>query len=105
MKGNISLGAFIKDVKDELVRAQEGVGDPFYELKEVNLEVSFGLDASGKGGARLFVVELGAETKASQTHKVILKLEPIVQHRNKPKTQGEESKGTGGLQYRGPIYK
>lgn len=38
MKGNISLGDFIKDVKMELVRAQDDTGNPFYELKEVNLK-------------------------------------------------------------------
>jgi len=39
MKGKISLGDFIKDVKQELIEAQDTSGDPFYELEEVRLEV------------------------------------------------------------------
>ena len=77
MKGRISIPDFIHRVKNELVEAQGRPGDPFYELTEVTLEVSFILDASAKAGMDLWVAEIGAETKAQQTHKVTLKLVPL----------------------------
>ena len=77
MKGKISLNDFIHRVKGELVAAQQPDGNPFYELTEVTLEVSFALDASAKAGFDLYVVELGSEAKAQQTHKVALKLKPL----------------------------
>ena len=79
MKGRISIAEFIHKVKDELVRAQNRDGDPFYELSEVTLEVSFVLDASAKAGVDLYVLELGGETKAQQSHKVTLRLTPLTQ--------------------------
>jgi len=78
MKAQISLGDFIKDVKKELIEAQDTSGDPFFELEEVHLEVSFVLDTSAKAGGKLLVVELGGETKAQQTHKVSLTLRPLL---------------------------
>lgn len=99
MKGNISIGDFIHKVKDELVQAQNESAEPFYELHEVILEVSFALEAIGKGKMNLYVVELGGETKASQTHKVTLKLKPF----GEPKISARENdqtsignKGGGG---------
>lgn len=77
MKGRISIKDFIQRVKDELVQAQDKSGNAFYELTEVTLEVSFALDASAKAGFDLYVVELGGESKAQQTHKVTLKLTPL----------------------------
>ncbi len=90
MKGKISLGDFIKDVKKELIEAQDTSGDPFYELEEVRLEVSFVLDASAKAGGKLLVVELGGETKAQQTHKVSLTLRPLP----RPTTEIQETELT-----------
>jgi hypothetical protein len=58
MKGKISLRQFIEDVKVELREAQDRSGDPFYELHEVELEVSFSLEMQGGGKAKLVVVEL-----------------------------------------------
>jgi len=77
MKGNISIGDFIHQVKSELMDAQTATEDPFYRLEDVTLEVSFVLEAAGKAGFNLYVVELGGESKAAQTHKVTLKLRPI----------------------------
>ncbi|MGL6361881.1 trypco2 family protein [Aeromonas veronii] len=75
MKGNISLKDFIDDVKKELMDASES-DPPFFTMDEVELEVSFGINAKGKAGAKFVVFELGAETNASQMHKVKLKLTP-----------------------------
>ncbi|WP_305404892.1 trypco2 family protein [Photobacterium leiognathi] len=75
MKGNISLKEFIDDVKKELMEASES-DSPFFTMDEVELEVSFGLNAKGKAGGKFVVFELGAETNASQMHKVKLKLTP-----------------------------
>lgn len=77
MKGKISLVDFIKEVKSEL-RAAVDNESPFFEMGEVELEVTFSLDISGKAGVKLIVAELGGSTKASQTHKVKLKLHPFV---------------------------
>ena len=74
MKGNISIGDFIKDVKKELTQSQKE--NAFFNLKEVNLEITFILDASEDTKGKLFVVEAGETMNASQTHKVTLKLDP-----------------------------
>lgn len=78
MKGSISLGEFIEEVKKELRQAQETSKEPMFQLSEVNLEVSFGVDASAKAeGKLMFFVDLSGEAKASQLHKVSLKLTPL----------------------------
>ena len=85
MKGNISLKSFIEEVKNEL-KASINDKDPFFELGDVELEVSFALDAEAKAGAKLFVVDVGGSTKATQTHKVKLTLTPFVEFDSKPST-------------------
>lgn len=77
MKGNISLTDFIKEVKAELIQSIDN-DNPFFEMGEVELEVSFSLDAGAKAGAKLLVVDIGGSTKATQTHKVTIKLHPFV---------------------------
>lgn len=78
MKGNVSLGEFIEQVKKELREAQEASKEPMFQLSEVNLEVSFGVDASAKAeGKLMFIVDLSGEINASQLHKVSLKLTPL----------------------------
>ncbi|HUW50277.1 MAG TPA: trypco2 family protein [Sulfuricella sp.] len=77
MKGSISLGEFIEEVKKELRQAQETSKEPMFQLSEVNLEVSFGVDASAKAEGKMFFVDLSGEAKASQLHKVSLKLTPL----------------------------
>ncbi len=93
MKGKTKIGDFIHQVKKELVAAQDASGQPFYELNEVQLEVSFVLEATGEAGFSLYVVEFGGQTKAAQTHKVTLKLKPLVTSSRK---QGRSSSTTGG---------
>ena len=79
MKGNISLKDFITEIRTELEQAQVPEKDAFFALQEVQLEVSFALDASAKGSGKFIVVEVAGETKATQTHKVTLKLVPATQ--------------------------
>ncbi|MGR5250511.1 trypco2 family protein [Vibrio aestuarianus] len=79
MKGNISLKAFIEEVKEEL-RNSINDDDPFFIMGDVELEVSFALDAEAKAGAKLFVLDVGGSTKATQTHKVKLTLSPFVEN-------------------------
>lgn len=86
MKGNISLSDFIKEVKAELIQTIDN-DNPFFEMGEVQLEVSFSLDASAKAGAKLLVLDVGGSTKATQTHKVTIKLHPFVY------ADAEEEKG------------
>jgi hypothetical protein len=76
MKGRISLRDFIKEVRAELEQAKAEEKDAFFELQEVTLEVAFSLDVSGKGAGKFIVVDLSGEAKASQSHKVVLKLQP-----------------------------
>lgn len=78
MKGMISLVDFIKEVKKEL-RAAVDTENPFFEMGEVELEITFALDASAKAGLKLVVADFGGETKATQTHKVKVKLHPFVE--------------------------
>ncbi|HCE1494280.1 hypothetical protein P3576_20200 [Vibrio parahaemolyticus] len=78
MKGNISLKDFITDVKKELKSAINNE-DPFFLLGDVELEVSFALNAKAKGSAKLVVVDVGGDVEAAQTHKVKLTLTPFVE--------------------------
>src|ERR1019366_6531955 len=56
---------------------QNTSGDPFYELDNVQLEVTFSVEAGGGTSFKLIVAEIGGEAKASQTHKVVLTLKPL----------------------------
>ncbi|TOD89857.1 hypothetical protein CGJ53_23950 [Vibrio parahaemolyticus] len=96
MKGNISIGDFIHQVKNELIEAQNQSGEPFYELHEVDLEISFNLETDGKGKMNLWVVDIEAGAKATQNHKVTLKLKPIGEPLNKEETDTPTKKSTGG---------
>lgn len=71
------MADFIREVKADLLEALDNE-TPFFEIGDVELEVSFALDASAKAGAKLFVVDIGGETKATQTHKVKIQLHPFV---------------------------
>ncbi|WP_219566515.1 trypco2 family protein, partial [Vibrio parahaemolyticus] len=46
-------------------------------MEEVELEVSFTLDAKAEGSAKLVVLDVGGNVQASQVHRVKLKLTPI----------------------------
>jgi hypothetical protein len=91
MKGNISIKDFISQVKEELVDAVDDE-TPFFELGEVELEVAFVLDTKAKAGARLFVVDVGGEATATQTHRVRLKLTPFVDAPSKGRLQAKDGK-------------
>ncbi len=78
MKGKISLGDFIREVKKELVQATKDREDePFFALTDVELEASFSLEAEGEVGMK-FIVETKGTTTASQVHKVTLKFKILV---------------------------
>lgn len=101
MKGMISLVDFIKEVKQEL-RAAVDKDDPFFEMGDVELEVTFALDATAKAGAKLFVVDIGGETKATQTHKVKVKLHPFIEEDSLQQIPAQSApKGSG----QGTSYK
>ncbi len=76
IKGNISLKDFIEEVKSELKSAVDEE-TPFFLMEEVELEVSFMLDAKAQGSAKLVVLDVGGNVQASQVHRVKLKLTPI----------------------------
>ncbi|EPW6709267.1 trypco2 family protein [Vibrio parahaemolyticus] len=46
-------------------------------MEEVELEVSFTLDAKAEGSAKLVVLDVGGNVQASQVHRVKLILTPI----------------------------
>jgi hypothetical protein len=77
MKGRISLSDFIADVKADLQKSVDSE-NPFFIMGEVELEVAFTLDVSGGGKAKLLVVDISTDSKASQTHKVKIKLVPKI---------------------------
>ena len=86
MKGNISLKEFIKEVKEDLQSAINKE-DPFFYMGEVELEISFALNAEASAGAKFVVIDVGGKTKATQSHKVKIKLIPC--------TMGESVKENG----------
>lgn len=99
MKGNISLKDFIEDVKKELLEASKSES-PFFTMDEVELEVSFALDAQAKAGGKFIVFDIGAETKASQMHKIRLKLTPYVKHEENSSKLRVTNPQTSKIQYR-----
>jgi hypothetical protein len=96
MKGMISLVDFIKEVKQEL-RAAVDKEDPFFEMGDVELEVTFALDATAKAGAKLFVVDIGGETKATQTHKVKVMLHPFIEDDAPQQIPAQDAQKRSGL--------
>lgn len=91
MKGRISLTDFIAEVKADLQKSAD-TDNPFFIMGDVELEVAFTLDISGSGKAKLLVVDVGAESKASQTHKVKIKLTPKIFR----EIGADDSSGDGG---------
>ena len=110
MKGNISLKKFILQVKKELQQAQQSKDDAFFELTDVELEVSFSLQAKGGAKAKLVVAELGGEGAATQAHKVRMKFSPLAVQESSESEEVESQKprSGGGGGYiegaRGPVY-
>ncbi len=97
MKGGISLGDFILQVRKELTEVQCDPKDAFYALEDVELEVTFGVEAKGDAKGKLVVVELGGSATASQTHKVTLKLKPLARKADATKeTQREKGSSFAG---------
>ena len=103
MTGGISLEKFIKQVKDELVAAQNTSGDPFYELENVQLEVTFSVEAGGGTSFKLIVAEIGGQAKASQTHKVVLTLKPLKKSEKADEASPLTSSASAGADV-GPVY-
>jgi len=84
MKGKISLGDFIREVKNELVQAtKDRKDDPFFALTDVELEALFSLEVEGEVGME-FIVEAKGTTTASQVHKVTLKFKTLVPTSDEP---------------------
>ncbi|MFA9274035.1 MAG: trypco2 family protein [Candidatus Aquirickettsiella gammari] len=77
MKGNISLKDFIQSVKAELMDSIDNT-KPFFEMKSVQLEVSFGVDVEGEAGCKFFVFDSKVKGGAKQSHKVTIDLLPFV---------------------------
>ena len=94
MKGNTELSQFVKQLKRELIAAQEKDSDPSFKLDEVELEVSFVIDGSGKAKPKLLVVDNLADTKALQVHKARLRFTPLPSGKKK-KEKRKHSFGIG----------
>lgn len=79
----VTLSDFISQVKEELeVSIKKGESDPFFILKDVELEVSFTMEGKAGGKANLVVVDINGEVKAHKTHKVKVTLTPFVTNPN-----------------------
>ncbi len=76
MKGNIELNPFVKQVKKELIAAQEKDSESSFALEEVELEVAFVVDVSAKAKTKLFVVDSEAQAGDLQIHRVRLRFTP-----------------------------
>ena len=83
MKGNISLKDFIKGVKEELISSIDNE-TPFFEINDVQLEVSFGVEVEAEAGFKLFVFDAKTKGSASQSHKVTISLTPFVTNNTDP---------------------
>ena len=53
MKGNLELYQFVKQMKRELIAAQEKDSGPSFVLEGVELEVSFVIDGSSKSKSKI----------------------------------------------------
>lgn len=90
MKGGISLQEFIESVKSDLKAASKSK-DPFFIVGDVELEVSFSLQAAAGGKVKFLVVDAGGDVEAHQTHKVKLTLTPFEKGKDKKrKISGSE---------------
>ena len=94
MKGNTELSQFVKQLKRDLTLAQERDSEPMLALEEVELEVGFVIDGSGKTKPKLFVVDTEADTEALQIHKVRLRFMPVSAGKKK-KQKRKNAPGSG----------
>lgn len=94
MKGNISLKDFIKGVKEELISSLDNE-TPFFEINDVQLEVSFGVEVEAEAGFKFFVFDAKAKGGASQSHKVTINLTPFVLENPDPETSPQNPKIIG----------
>jgi hypothetical protein len=94
MKGSIELSQFVSQLKKELISAQEKAAEPSFALKEVELEVAFVVDGSGKAKPKLLVVDAEAETEALQIHRVKLRFMPASLGKKKEKRKNSPASGT-----------
>ncbi len=76
MKGNIELDPFVKQLKKELIAAQEKDLESSFALEQIELEVAFVVDVSSKAKTRLFVVDGETEVENHQVHKARLRFVP-----------------------------
>lgn len=102
MKGNISLTDFIKQVKEELKAAIDDK-DPFFEMGDVELEVSLAVEAEGSAKTKLYVIELGGKAKGVQTHVARIKLHPFVEDLSPQTASTQGSKHTVGKVVNGAV--
>lgn len=92
--GELKLGDFIYQVKDELLRAQkERQGEEGYlELHDVELEVTIGATYGGDGRINIQVLQLGSKLERVYTHKVKLTLGQVSNPAG-PRTSGRPHQG------------
>ncbi len=106
MKGKISLKDFILDIKKELEEAQtKNLEEAFFELKEVNIEVSFVIDSSIKGSGKFIVVDAEGTAKSTKTHKVSIKLDPIKTRLVPVVTPQTNKEEKTNVEFQGKTYK
>jgi Trypsin-co-occurring domain 2 len=94
VKGHISLGDFIADVKSELQAARSTDDAAFMQLDKIALEVTFALSIEAGAKAKFIVIEAGGRSNGKQTHKVTLTFSPLPS--NPVKTIADQPRPSGG---------
>ncbi len=73
----IGLAEFLQTVRAELLKARDEAKEPILKLEDVELELSFVVTGTAKGGVNFWVVDLGGNYSKQQVHTVRLKLAPL----------------------------
>ena len=79
MSESIGLAELIQQVKQELLTPDEEGNDiPLLSVDSVELELQVTVRKEGKGGVKIYVLELGGGGSRDDVQKVKIKLSPLV---------------------------
>jgi hypothetical protein len=88
----VSLSELIRQLKGEIVAAQNSGDEEMFSLEDVSITTKFVVEASGKAGGKLdlWVVTVDADiaSKGQVSHELTVKLSPI-----KPVYMGKQKEG------------
>ncbi len=77
---SIGLAEFCEQVKRELLTPEaEGKSSvPIFSVDEVVLQLQVAVSKEGKGGIKIYVLDIGGGAKVDEIQKVTVKLKPIL---------------------------